>query len=48
MYNEDDLIIGYKMVFGNEKSYFSSDPILLDWPMQHMPVPESMQTKEIN
>lgn len=42
IYNEDDLIIGYRIMFGDEENHFTSDPIVFDWPMQHMPVPDAM------
>lgn len=41
--NEDGLIVGYRMVFGEEENFFASDPIIFDWPMQPMPVPEAFQ-----
>lgn len=43
IYNEDDLIVGYRMMFGDDENHFTSDPIVFDWPMQHMPLPEAMQ-----
>lgn len=43
IYNEDDLIIGYRIMFGDDENHFTSDPVLFDWPIQHMPMPESMQ-----
>lgn len=43
IYNDDDLVVGYRIMFGDEENHFTSDPIIFDWPMQHMPVPEAMQ-----
>lgn len=43
IYNEDDLIVGYHVLFWNEDHYYKSAPILLDWPMQHLPVPEAFK-----
>lgn len=43
IYNDDDLIVGYRTMYGDDENHFASDPIIFDWPLQHMPLPESMQ-----
>ena len=43
--DEDDLVVGYQMVFGDEENYFASDPILLEWPLQQMPLPDAFKNR---
>ena len=43
IYDERSLIIGYQIMFGDDENRFASDPIYLDWPIQHLPIPEAMK-----
>ena len=43
IYDDEDLIMGYRIMFGDEENHFVSDPVMFDWPMQHMPMPEALQ-----
>lgn len=45
LHNEDDLVIGYKIVFGFGDNLFSSDAVMFEWPMQYLPLPKAFEGK---
>lgn len=49
IYNEDDLVIGYQIIYADidQENYFTSDPVVFPWPMQHLPFPEAFK-KDLN
>jgi len=43
--DDDGIVKGYTLAFGDDHNHFESDLIDLDWPMQYMPMPEAFQDK---
>lgn len=46
--NDDGLIVGYSTVLVVGDKMVPSEPIVLDWPWQPMPLPEAFNKKELH
>lgn len=44
----DPLVLGYQSVIMCGDLMLPAEPVMFDWPMQHLPIPQALSPKEIN